>query len=175
VTNSGHRFELAHVSRKASLVALAIIALTGILIVAGCGSSSGDGTQGRMSADSTLTKAQFIKRADAICRRTDTVQKEQLAAYEKAHPKLVLAGPPGEKAVKAVLLPPIGTELQQIAALEAPGETQAQLAPIYRGWTAALRVVQRKPVLIMGFGEGPFTQPDRLAAAFGFKDCAKAL
>jgi hypothetical protein len=88
---------------------------------------------------------------------------------------LVLAAGAGEKAVRAVLLPPIGTEIDQIARLKLQDGSKRDLKAIVAGWEAALKAVERKPVLIMGFGEGPFTRPDKLAATFGFKDCAQAL
>lgn len=154
---------------------LSAIALAVMMTAVGCGSSSNHGRQSAINDDPSITKDDFIKKADAICRRTDSVQRKRLAAYEKAHPTVVVAGATGEKIVKMLLLPPIATEIQQIAALGFPRDTNQQLKPILAGWKAALRASERDPGLIMGFGEGPFGRPDKLAATFGFSDCAKAL
>jgi hypothetical protein len=155
---------------RTRLAALALIAAS-VLTTAGCGGSSDTNGQG----DSTTTKASYIKEADAICRQTDAVQKKALAEYESAHPNQVLAGAQGEKVLKTAIFPPIGVEIRRLTALEPPAGLEKELRLILRGWENALRAVDRKPKLVMGLDEGPFTRPDKLAAAFGFKDCSKAL
>jgi hypothetical protein len=159
-------------------IAVIISVMAGLVALAGCGggSSTADamGTPASDQAGS-ITKAEFIHQADAICSKTDVVQEQRLAAYEKAHPGTELAGSQGEAALRQVAFPPIATEIKEVAALGAPKKDALRVEAILEGWSKALKTVERKPKLIMGLGEGPFTAPDKLAHAYGFKACAQAL
>ncbi len=152
--------------RRTALLTV-LMGLAAVIVLAGCGGSSA-------ADDPSITKAELITRGDAICRQTDVIQKERLAAYEKAHPKVFLGGAAGEKALRLTVFPPIGVEIKKVAALGIPGGDRVQLHAILNGWSNALKKVERKPAFVLT-GEGPFTRPDQLAARYGFKDCAQAL
>jgi ABC-type glycerol-3-phosphate transport system substrate-binding protein len=153
-------------------LAAVVAVMAGLVALAGCGggSSTADANQG-----GSITKVELINRADVICKNTDVVQEKRLAAYEKAHPGTELAGAQGEAALKQVAFPPIATEIKEVGALGAPEKDAQQVEAILKGWSRALKAVERKPKLIMGLGEGPFTAPDKLAHAYGFKACAQVL
>jgi hypothetical protein len=150
------------------LVPLLAFALAAILTGCGGGGSSA-------AEAPPLTKSDLIAKADVICSRTDVIQKEQLVAYEKKHPHTILAGKPGEQALSEAAFPPIRSEINQIVSLGPPRRHRRELETILDGWKAALEEVERKPGLVMGLSEGPFVRPDKLAAAYGFVSCAKAL
>jgi len=157
------------VKRSAVRIQVAVVALAAaavMVVLASCGGGSST------AADhASLTKAELISKADAICRHTDVVQKERLAAYEAAHPQEVQE----EAELRQAAFPPIGTEIKRVAALGSPPGDALQMGKILSGWRTALEAVNRNPKLVEGLTEGPFQEPDKLAAEYGFKDCAKAL
>lgn len=150
-------------------------ALTLVAALVGCGGS--DSTAASNSGSSEhggITKAELIKQGDAICRKTDEVQKKALAAYEKKHGKTTAFGEI-EKALVKVALPPIGTEIEELAALGAPLGDELQVEVIITGFEKALKGAEKHPNTLLGTDEGEFATPDKLAGIYGFNDCAKAL
>jgi hypothetical protein len=157
----------------AALVALALLAALA-LTACGGGSSSDGSASSYSESGSAITKAALIKQGDEICANTDKRQDEALKSFEKLQGK-----PTGnaatEKAIKVVALPPIKVEINELAALGAPAADEAQIQAIITGFKKALSEVEGKPSLLMSSSEGPFEAPDKLAATYGFKECAKAL
>jgi hypothetical protein len=155
------------------------------LILGGCGGTgSSDPSAGTVSKEGEVssasspspTKAEFIKRGDAICRKTDTIQKESLDAYTEQHPGEIKSVADQEKIIIQVALPPIKTEIQELAALGAPKGDEAKIQEIISGLEDALQAAERAPLTLLGTeGEGEFAKPDKLAESYGFVDCAKAL
>jgi hypothetical protein len=154
-------------------------ALAASAVVAGCGgvsSSTAVGASASSTAALTIVKAALIKRADAICRHTDNVQKARLTTWEKRHPNASLLNTgEQEKALVYAAIPPLAAEIDAISALGVPQGGAPKVGAIVSGWRSALRKIEQKPSLLLEGGEGQFTAPDNLAAEYGFKDCAKAL
>ena len=153
---------------------MAAIAISVGLAACGGGSSSTDGG-GSTTADPGITKAELIKQGDAICTATDKKQDAALKAYEKKHPNQLPDTATIEKTIKVVALPPIQAEIEELAALGAPAGEQLRVNQIIDGFEKAVKVATAKPGVLNEEGEGPFTAPDKLAAAYGFKACAQAL
>jgi hypothetical protein len=152
---------------KKSIFLAVVLALGTSVGASGCGGGSST------AAEVTITKAVLIKKGDAICRHTDTVQRERLASYETLN-----GGSPGTstgQTLSPIVLPPIATEIREVAALGSPKEAESQMSAIIRGWKAGLAKFEEKPSLLLASTEGPFVHPNKLAGEFGFKDCAKAL
>jgi hypothetical protein len=148
-----------------------VLAAVACAALAGCGGSDSSATA---STNTTITKAQLIKQGDAICRKTDTIQREALAAYTKKHGEPTAFGALGKMLAK-VALPPIGTEIEELAALGAPKGDELQIEVIISGFEKALKGAEERPNTLLDSGEGEFARPDKLAGNYGFKDCAKAL
>jgi hypothetical protein len=155
-----------------------VLALAASAAATGCGggSSTAAENQGSTSDTATITKAVLIKKGDAICRHTDDVQKARLAGWEKQHPKeSLIETSVQQRALVYAAIPPLASEIEAIAALGLPKGQEGAVEAIVSGWRGALKGIEQMPSLLLEAGEGPFTQPDKLAGDFGFKDCAKAL
>jgi hypothetical protein len=74
-----------------------------------------------------------------------------------------------------VALPPIGTEIKELAALGAPKGDELQIEVINTGLEKALKGAEKHPSTLLGTGEAEFTRSDKLAGKYGFTDCAQAL
>jgi hypothetical protein len=145
--------------------------------IIGCGGGSSTAAVTQDPGDGpVITKAALIRQGDAICRRTDEIQRARLVSWERKHPQASLIyAKVQERALIFAAIPPLGSEIKSIADLGIPRGDKATVEPILDGWQAALKEIERKPSLLLEGGEGPFTEPDALAKKYGFKACAKAL
>jgi hypothetical protein len=91
-----------------AIIAIGIAAAT--CLVAGCG-SSGDGT-----ATAAVTKAQFIKQAEAICSKAQDRAKNAGAEWEKANGKPLDL----DTALRQVIGPALEREAKELQSLTAP-------------------------------------------------------
>jgi hypothetical protein len=150
------------------------------LCMTACGGSDSTASAGSLGSASggdppTITKASLITKGDAICTETDSKQRKALKAYEKKNPEKFPSTAGIEHTLKVVALPPIATEIEELEVLGMPAGDRGKLKPIYAGFRAALKEAEAKPSVLLGSDEGPFEAPDKLAGAYGFKACAKAL
>lgn len=158
--------------RFIAAAALAVAALFAVAACGGGGSTGGDGTNASAPA---ITKAELIKRADAICRRTDAAQRSAFNIYSEKHKVFLGINPRMEKAMTTILLPPVGREIEEIAAVGVPPGDESRLSAILAGWEKALKEAVSKPRILLTSEEGPFAKPNKLAGEYGFKVCDNVL
>jgi len=159
-------------------LAAALLAIAALFTVAACGggdSTESSGSDGASVSGPAITKAELIKQADALCRKTDEIQKQRMSAYTTEHPEALSSKAALGVAMKEVALPPVHAEIEGIADLGMPPGDDAKLTAILGGMESALRAAEANPNSLVSFTEGPFISPGKLAARYGFKDCAKAL
>jgi hypothetical protein len=130
----------------------------------GCGSGS-------ETTETALTKAQFIKRGDAICRAEQEEKEKAVADWYKANGEKALADlsvKELDEAYLSVVLPHIRHVSNRLAELNPPaGDVRA--SKVVQSLSRAVHVVGENPRLaIKG---APYTQADRLAQAYGFEAC----
>jgi hypothetical protein len=117
---------------------LLFVLLTFGAFVAACGSGSGSSSSTETSA---LTKAQFIKEADVICRKADEEQLEYLSREGKAKPK------PGlEELIVNVSVPPAEKEIKAIEELSAPNGDEREVEAIIREFRQAVKKTEENPM-----------------------------
>ena len=142
--------------------AAAVLAIAAI----GCG-SGGDSTE------AALTKAQFIKRGDAICTAAQAKKTKAVQAWgeKPANKGKTLADwslKELSQVYSSVALPPIKEAADELAALSPPaGDAQAQ--KLVKALDSAVESVEEKP--IRAIKDAPYASADRMAQAYGFKVC----
>lgn len=150
--------------RPLKLRVFGVLALCGAAaILSGCG-SSGDTT-------AALSKAQFIKQADAICRQADKQQNAALISAQKELKGKKQTQKEQEELVTDVGLPPIQEEAEQIADLGAPKGDEDEIAAIVSGIEEAVDKAEADPSKALE----SFARVDKMSTEYGFKDCAEAL
>jgi hypothetical protein len=148
----------------AALLALALLA-------AGCGGGGGTAT-----ATAPLSKAQFIKRGDAICEKTDKTQNSAIRKYTAKHPKGASTKAGQDELITSIGLPPIQQEAEELGALGAPRGDEGKVEAIVNGIEEAVGKAEEEPESTNKAGAAnPFTGVDKLAGEYGFKACAFAL
>lgn len=150
---------------------IGISVVGGLLLIAAV--AGGCGGSGDSATAETLTKAEFIKRADAICKRADAVQNKELRSYfakrSDGNPSRTL----NEEAIVKVGLPPLRDEASELDALPAPEGDEEEIQAIVEGIEEAIEKSEKEPgALVSSNSAGPFTAVGKLASEYGLKVCA---
>lgn len=137
------------------------------LLLAGCG--GGDDT-------TSLTKSQFIKQADAICKKADEEQVADLARVEKELTGQT-KGPNAtdenqEKLIVDGGMPAVQKQAEEIAALGAPEGSEDEVDAIVTATEEGVVKAEEDP---LGPLENFFAEADKLSKAFGLEECAETL
>ncbi len=127
-------------------------------VAVGCGGSGG-----------SLTKAEFINQADAICKKAE---EERLAGFQES-PKVSASTSKKamaaiqQRLLTAVVLPSIQTEAEELGDLAAPSGDEAKVAAIVEAYEQAVKEVEANPST-----QGKaFPKFNKLAPEYGLKDC----
>jgi hypothetical protein len=142
------------------------VAMLAIAAAIGCG--SGDET-----TEVSLTKAQFVKQGDAICRSAQEKKTKAIQAWsmEDANKGKDLGDWSEEELSQVYLdlaLPPIKEASDQLGELPAP-EGDAKAEKLVKALAEAVESVEEKPT--RAISEAPYASADKLAQAYGFKTC----
>lgn len=157
------------------LIALLFGALA-IALIAGCGGGDDTSSTGGDSSESasSLTKAEFIKQADAICEESN--ESVSAEAEEFAEENGIDIEKPTtaeqEEVVSGVVAPAIREQAEKIDELGAPSGDEDEVAEIVEAVESGADEAEATPeVIVAGKGGGPFEEAAELANAFGLKVC----
>jgi hypothetical protein len=152
---------------KALLAALAaLVALAAV--AAGCG-GGGDTTDETV----TLTKTEFIKQGDAICKQgNDESEKEAEEFAEDNGFELEKASKEQlEEAVGEVLVPNLEQQTEELKALGAPKGDEDKVEAIITSLEDATGEIEDDPGIV--FQGEVLKKPSKLAEEYGFKVCGE--
>lgn len=149
---------------RQTLVALTIVAAVASVAALGCGGED-ESTAG---TSTTLTPAQYVKQADAICARTETRQLARMKDFNK--------GTPGRattlKLIRQAGLPPLHRQVEELGALEAPDGLEPQVTAFLVAFETGVEETEKDPATLID--STPFAEAERLAKAAGLKVCGGA-
>jgi hypothetical protein len=154
---------------------LSIAALAVLLLAAGCGGGDSSST----SADeitvktSSLSKAEFIKRADAVC---EAARKEFDREYN-VFLRRKFGKNTDERVLQAeladtVIIPSFAKEVDGISALGAPNGDEQEIASFLKALQKRLNELHEDSSEL---SNEMFNKPAKLAIAYGLNGCAKSL
>lgn len=141
------------------------ICLAALLFVAGCGSSSDE---------EPLTKAQYVKRANAICEKAVTERDKGILVGLRLLEKSGDAEDSAkqEELVTDVALPPLRRMVTQLEALNPPEGQEDEVDAFIEGFDEAVGTFEADPSLALGAeSREPFTEPSKLATQYGLNEC----
>lgn len=152
---------------KHLLAALAALVALGVF-AAGCG--GGDETTDETVA---LTKAEFIKQGDAICKKgNDQSEKEAEEFAEENDFTLEKASDEQlEEAVAEVLVPNLNQQAEELDALGAPEGDEEKVEEIIVSLEGAADEIEDDPKIV--FDGEVLKEPSELAEDYGFKVCGE--
>jgi hypothetical protein len=149
----------------AALVALAIG-----LIAGACGDSSPS-----LSDVPGLTKAEFVRQANAICKEGSDQIDSEAKTFKKKHGldvKVSLSKAQEEELVTDVVVASIQTEAEGLASLGAPQGNEHEVAAIVKGLEAMATAGEKKPASILVEGSGnTVAKVNEAAEAYGVEEC----
>jgi hypothetical protein len=151
------------------------IAVGAILLMAGCGGDD-EGEDGGTTTPATnagaLTKEQYISRGDEIC------AQGTLRLGQQVQRDFGGVQPSGEEArqfAEDAVVPNLEQVLEELRALPAPAGDERKVAAIYDALQRGIDQVREDPDLFLEPNSGgAFDQANRLAQAYGFKQCGQA-
>ncbi|HET7444963.1 MAG TPA: hypothetical protein VFJ57_09930 [Solirubrobacterales bacterium] len=158
-------------------------ALLGALVVAllatGCG-GGGDDSSSTASVDSTessdsgssLTKAEFIKQGDEICKQGDAAIEDEANKFAEEN-GIDTENPTEaqqEEVVEQVLGPAIKRQAEEIADLGPPQGEEEAVEEIVAAVGQGAEEIEEDPKAVVN-GENPLAEASKLAKAYGFKQC----
>ncbi len=152
------------------LIAASVGVVAIAAIVAGCGSSSDDET-------SSLTKAQFVARADAICKKGNAEIESEFEAF--AEKNNIDENEEPSKAQQAelsetILAPNVQNQADEIRALEAPSADEDEVSAMLDSLDEGVEEVEANPQAPFESKQpNPFGPANKLATEYGLKVCGQ--
>lgn len=134
--------------------------ISGLLVLAlagGCGGES-----------DTLTKAEFIEQADAICAKSEKKREAAVLVALKKKEGGLSSNAAIEKLMVVAVLPAAQEMTQELSALEAP---DAKAKAIVAAFAATTEGTDEDPRLFVRDDTNPMTKPRHMADAYGMDDC----
>jgi hypothetical protein len=154
---------------------LGVVALLGMT---GCGSddsSAGAAANGEVTVKTgSLSKAQFVKQADQLCKET---RRQFQGEYEDFVKKEASSSTPPTnqtaKLVDAVIVPDFSGLVDQIGSLGAPSGDEQEISAFLTALQQRLQDFQERPS-ILEQTVTPFARTEKLARAYGLTGCAES-
>jgi hypothetical protein len=157
------------------LIAAFFTVLAIAVVGAGCGSSSDSTSGGDESSASTLTKPEFIKAADAICKESNESLEGEVEEFaeENGFEAEEATKPQQEELISEIVAPAIGEQAAGISELGAPSGEEEAVEEIVEAVETGAEEGEENPssFLVENGSEGPFAEANELANEFGLKVC----
>jgi len=147
---------------------LLIAALSAGLLIAGCGDddeASGDAPP--------ISKAAFVKRANAVCEERISRVVDQITASLKDPAQASKDGGgkvAEDELVSAAVVPALQSEVEEIRALGAPEGDEAQVEAILEATEEVIANAEAEPEVLTESKE-PYKAPEKLATEYGLIAC----
>lgn len=160
---------------KLTPLVLALLALAGGLVIAGCGDDDEEpqtltsGATGATGAGGeATTKAAFIEAADAICEQGNKdFAEEARSQYPEGPPE----GEDAAKFAEDVVIPYLESQHEQISALPVPEGEEDAVADILEKLQAGIDEVKENPESFVT--TDAFDEANAAAKDFGLKECGE--
>ncbi|HEY6551234.1 MAG TPA: hypothetical protein VIY71_08565 [Solirubrobacterales bacterium] len=138
------------------------------LLVAGCGGGGDDSSTGP-----TISKAAFIKKADAICSGGNKRMEASLAHFFQEGKKIKRPSKADfEELVGKVVVPNLRQEIKEIRALGAPSGDEDKVDEILTALEEGLETAEGNPQAAVDSSEVVFGISSRLAREYGLEVCS---
>jgi hypothetical protein len=138
-------------------LAFAAVLSVGI-VVAGCG-----------GGDDALTKSEFLKQGNAICKKgNDQINKDANQTFGNKQPSQAQVNSFSSE----TLIPVVQTEIDGLRDLNPPSEDEDQVNALVDEAQATLDKVKKDPAALILVKPDPFAKANQLAKDYGLTECA---
>jgi hypothetical protein len=153
-------------------LAITMLGALAALAIAACGDDDDQSTTTTTTA--ALTKQQFVRDANKICRSSDDkIERASSQFFANAPPNQEPPPAEIEQFGKRTVFPTIQAEIDRIKALGAPEGDEDQVSAILEATQAGLEKLEQNPQQLAKGGAAPaFEQAQKLAGDYGLDQCA---
>lgn len=126
--------------------ALLAVGLATVVAVAGCGGSGGSSAADTTTA--TISKAEFIKKADAICTNGQKRSQSEFTAFAEENPNPKAKEPTAAEWSEIgtqILVPALRRQLDEIRQLGSPAKDEAQIEEFLDQTEEAIEKLEEEP------------------------------
>ena len=145
------------------LVAALLVALVPLTLAA-CGGDDDEGP----------SKTEYIEKADALCRSSDAKTN---AIFQEAFADPQNPEPEEAQAAIQEALPDVKNTLEELKALEKPKDDEEEIDKIWAAADEGVKTLEEASAdpadSLASLLAEPFAESERLAGAYGMKDCAE--
>lgn len=141
-----------------------------LMIVVGCG--GGDDSS---SDSSSITKAQFVKQADAICEKGNKENEAEFEEFAKENGLSEKKEPTKaqqEEAISEIVAPSVQKQIEEIDALGAPEGDEKQIEAMVAAVEEGVEEIESDPTTLLE-GKNPLGKGSKLAKEYGLKACGE--
>jgi len=144
-------------------------AVTVAVALSACGSGGGE----EAIPQGTLTKQQFLKKAEAVCDRSlRELNKADLAAWKKYEPDHTTTDEAVLNKVSLALVPGKEREVHRLRALGLPKGGERSVYEMLNAWEEGLEEAREDPSLIREAGPGTgLYKSYKMASKYGLEGC----
>jgi len=147
--------------KRGSSVAFLGLLVVAMLVVVGCG--GGDET-------TALTKAEFVKQANAACAEGKSEREKDFNEYVKTTDPSEVTKANQESLVDEIFKPPYEQSIEAIKSLGAPEGDEQQVEAITAAMEDGLKQAEAKPLVTLRTNV-QFAKANALAVKYGLTDC----
>lgn len=156
---------------RVRILALLAGGLLSVLLVAGCGGDSGAGA----TTAPPLSKAEFIKRADAACTQRVEEARTKFFAYGRSVAKANESPAEREEHVttvaETIIVPELRQQIADVRALGAPKGDEGQVSAILSAIEKGIAKAKAHPKQAIEESEILLEPAGKLAKAYGLQVC----
>ena len=140
--------------------------MVGIVVLAGCG-----GSDDSSSADS-ITKEEFIVKADAICKKGTERMQGAIAGVLKNQRNLAkVSKADQEKIVTTVMVPSVSREVKELRALGIPDGDDERVDAMITALEEGIETAERDPEVVTKSSDAIFGIASRIGGEYGLAAC----
>jgi hypothetical protein len=152
------------VGKQAFVLVVAALAAALVVSMVGCGSDS---------STASVTKAEFIKKAEAACEKGEERIQKDFAAFVKKHENVKNPTKADyAELVDEVMTHNIDEEIDQIQAIGAPSGEEDRVNAIITAREESVKTAEGQPELVIKESKKVFGKASSLAKAYGLQACA---
>jgi hypothetical protein len=164
--------------KKSRLIGLFAVLAAAIVVIGGCGNSEDAAGTTAASEQTTpeLTKAQFVKQANAICAKGNEELNKGFQRFLKQH-NVPEGQPPSPKQLgevaETIVVPVVGNQIEEIRALGAPSGEEEQVETFLAAAEAGVEKSEKEPKSLLNAKGSPFEKANELARESGLRACSE--
>ena len=142
--------------------------MVGVLALAGCGGGDDSGSNA-----SSISKEEFIVKADAICKKGTERLQNAIAKLLKNQPNITkVSTDEQEKIVTTVMVPSVSREVKELRALGVPDGDDERVDAMITALEEGVETAERDPEVVTKSSDAIFGIASRIGGEYGLTVCA---